>query len=128
MDWHEKRNTIDPISLKEIDDCNEWLTGRVDDEEDEAAEDDLVFDDNYLTWGVVADAAGATEPPRSLRSQSKTSTSFVRSKGKRALVEVEEDEDDIDSHDSEEEDAFDCDQSDSDEDEDVDLPDDEDEE
>ena len=41
-----------------IDDSNEWLTGRVEEDElDEFAKDDLVFDDDILTWGSVARAS-----------------------------------------------------------------------
>ena len=50
---------MDPISLKEIDDSNEWLIGRMEDEG--AAKDDLVFEADDLTWGDVARASGAKE-------------------------------------------------------------------
>ena len=49
---YNERDTIDPIILKEIDESNEWLMGRMDDEDshDHAdAQDDLVFDDDDLT-------------------------------------------------------------------------------
>ena len=51
--------TIDPIILKDIDDSNEWLMGRMEDEG--AVEDDLVFEGDDLTWGDVARASGAEE-------------------------------------------------------------------
>ncbi|KAL6335945.1 hypothetical protein AAG906_003570 [Vitis piasezkii] len=48
-------NTIDPISLKDIDNSNEWLIGRMEDEDSHGgAQDDFVFDDDNLTWDDVA--------------------------------------------------------------------------
>ena len=38
---YNEHHTIDPISLKAIDDSNEWLMGGMEDEG--VAEDDLVF-------------------------------------------------------------------------------------
>ena len=58
---YEMRDTIDPIYLNNIDDSNEWLTGRLDDEND--IDDELVFtEEDGLTWNVVATAAGVGEP------------------------------------------------------------------
>lgn len=51
------RDTIDPISLTNIDDSNEWLIGKPEEEED-----DYVFEDDDLTWDVVARASGVEEP------------------------------------------------------------------
>ena len=59
MKRYNERHTIDPISLKDIDNRNEWLMGRMEDEG--ATEDDLVFEGNDLTWGDVARASGAEE-------------------------------------------------------------------
>ena len=59
MKRYTKRHTIDPIILKDIEDSNEWLMGRMEDEG--AAEDDLVFEGDDLTWGDVARASGAEE-------------------------------------------------------------------
>ena len=59
MKRYTERHTIDPIILKDIDDSNEWLMGRMEDEG--AAEDDLVFEGDDLTWGDVARASGAKE-------------------------------------------------------------------
>ena len=56
----ERRSgTHDPIDLDDIDDSNEWLMGRMENDEDE---DDLVFLDDDLTWDVVGKASGANEP------------------------------------------------------------------
>ena len=59
MKRYTERHTIDPIILKDIDDSNEWLMGRIEDEG--AAEDDLVFEGDDLTWGDVSRASGAEE-------------------------------------------------------------------
>ena len=57
---YNERNTIDRISLKDIDDSNEWLIGRMEDEDSHGdAQDDFVFDDDNLTWGDVARATQA---------------------------------------------------------------------
>ena len=56
---YDERNTIDPIILKDIDESNEWLIGKMDNEDSRDhvdAQDDLVFDDDDLTWGDVAGA------------------------------------------------------------------------
>jgi len=45
----------DSILLKEIDDSNEWLLGRIEDDSD----DDLVLEGDTLTWATVAQACGA---------------------------------------------------------------------
>ena len=64
------RDTIDPISLKDVDDSNEWLIGRVEEDKiEEFAEDDLVFNDDILTWGNVARAFGVEEERFNFRSR-----------------------------------------------------------
>ena len=63
---YDARDRIDPISLKDIDDSNEWLMGTMEGESDQ--EDELVFDDEYLTWGEVARASGVEEDIYSTRS------------------------------------------------------------
>ena len=53
-----------------IDDSKEWLTRRVEEDElDEFVEDDLVFDDDILTWGSVARASGVNKERFNLRSR-----------------------------------------------------------
>ncbi|VFQ82614.1 unnamed protein product [Cuscuta campestris] len=54
---YNARDSIDPISLSDIDDSNEWLTGEMDGEEN-----DLVFEGEDLTWTQVSEASGANEP------------------------------------------------------------------
>ena len=80
------RDQIDPISLKEIDESNEWLIGRIDEELEE--EDDYVFDDNDgLTWSAVAWASGADEPTRPVRqSTTKAPTPTSTLRGTRRIV------------------------------------------
>ncbi|KAM3737671.1 hypothetical protein ACB098_09G074200 [Castanea mollissima] len=63
-------DTIDPISLKDVDDRNEWLIGRVEEDEvEEFAEDDLVFNDDILTWGSVARASRVEEERFNFKSR-----------------------------------------------------------
>ncbi|KAL6580712.1 hypothetical protein OROMI_006635 [Orobanche minor] len=84
---YEARDRIDPITLKDIDDSNEWLTGVVG-EENQEDENDFVFDDDSLTWGAVVRASGAGEEAystRSVRGKGKNvvgSTSFAKSRTK----------------------------------------------
>ena len=73
---YNERDTIDPIILKEIDKSNEWLIGRMDDEDSRDhvdAQDDLVFDDDDLTWGDVARASEAKEPKFDTRARASSS-------------------------------------------------------
>ena len=58
------RDEIDPILLNDIDECNEWLVGEVDDDNDnEEGGNDLVFhDDPTLNWATVYEASGIGEP------------------------------------------------------------------
>ncbi|KAL6515292.1 hypothetical protein OROHE_018924 [Orobanche hederae] len=71
-----ERETIDPISLKEIDESCEWLTGRMvdDSDEEEGAEDDFVFEGESLTWDQVSKAMGADEPAYTTRENVGRST------------------------------------------------------
>ena len=99
---YNERDTIDPIFLKDIDDNNEWLIGRMEDGDSYGgAQDDFVFDDDNLTWGDVARATGVEEarldtrtrassniipPPRGIASSSRTLPSH-------SLIDENEDED-----------------------------------
>jgi hypothetical protein len=60
------RDTIDPISLTNVDESNEWLRGVLDGESDE--DNEAVFGDTSLTWGDVARASGAGESSNATRS------------------------------------------------------------
>jgi len=79
----EEGTSRDPILLKDIDESNEWLLGRMEGDSDE---DDLVFEDDTLTWAAVAQACGANEPRYLTRSRgSKTTTTCktsTKDKGK----------------------------------------------
>jgi hypothetical protein len=47
--------------LKFIDNSNAWLTGRIEEEPNECVEENLILNDDYLTWGNVARVARAEE-------------------------------------------------------------------
>ncbi|KAH6823140.1 hypothetical protein C2S53_011313 [Perilla frutescens var. hirtella] len=50
--FQHRKDTIYPILLDEIDESNEWLIGKMN--EDNSNEvDDLVFEDDNLTWNVI---------------------------------------------------------------------------
>ncbi|XP_075522247.1 uncharacterized protein LOC142555315 [Primulina tabacum] len=66
------RDTIDPISLADIDDSNEWLMGELN--YNSGDENDLVFDDDSLTWGEVGRASGVDEYAYNFRSRGPSST------------------------------------------------------
>lgn len=73
--------TNDPISLKETAKGNEWLMGMMDDDNNEGAEDNLVFND--LIWGIVAKASRGggqhITQDRSANVKSKTNTQVLSS-------------------------------------------------
>ena len=73
---YDGRDTIDPIILKEINESNEWQIGRMNDENSHDhvdAQDDLVFDDDDLTWGDVTRARKAEEPRFDTRARASSS-------------------------------------------------------
>ncbi|RVW88405.1 hypothetical protein CK203_040914 [Vitis vinifera] len=75
---YNERNTIDPISLKDIDDINEWLIGRMKDEDSHGgAQNDFVFDDDNLTWGDVARATGAEEAKFDSKARARENSSII---------------------------------------------------
>ncbi|XP_015162172.1 uncharacterized protein [Solanum tuberosum] len=73
---YDARDLIDPIRLDNIDDSNEWLVGCPEDQEDE-----LVYEDDDLTWGSVAMAIGADESIYHLRGLSSRSRALDKGKG-----------------------------------------------
>ncbi|KAE8734614.1 hypothetical protein F3Y22_tig00000738pilonHSYRG00067 [Hibiscus syriacus] len=94
----QRRNgTSDPIALDDIDESNEWLMGRMENDEDE---EDLVFLDDDLTWDAVGRASGANEPSHFTRGSRRGGDDGVgpsrNDKGKRpALVDEDKMEEDI---------------------------------
>ncbi|KAL5148359.1 hypothetical protein HKD37_13G035408 [Glycine soja] len=59
---YNARDEIDPISLNDIDVCNEWLVGDMDEDDDNDAGNDLVFEnDHALNWATVYGASGVGE-------------------------------------------------------------------
>ena len=75
---YNERNTIDPIFLKDIDDSNEWLIGRMEYEDSHGgAQDNFVFDDDNLTWGNVVKAIEAEEARFDTRARARASSNII---------------------------------------------------
>ncbi|XP_015160014.1 uncharacterized protein [Solanum tuberosum] len=72
---YDARDLIDPIRLDNIDDSNEWLVGCPEDQVDE-----LVYEDDDLTWGSVATAIGVDESIYHLRGLSSRSRALDKGK------------------------------------------------
>ncbi|KAL5187367.1 Serine hydroxymethyltransferase 7 [Glycine soja] len=102
------RDEIDPISLNDIDVCNEWLVGEMDQDDDNDAGNDLVFkDDDALNWATVYQASGVGECRMHTRQkkQKTTSVAAAQTSKKQAMVvgsssrkqkAVQENDEDID--------------------------------
>ncbi|RVW36368.1 hypothetical protein CK203_083841 [Vitis vinifera] len=129
---YNERNTIDPISLKDIDDSNEWLIGRMEDEDSHGgAQDDFVFDDDNLTWGDVARAVGAKEAKFDTRARARASSSIIpptrgiasssRTLPSHSLIDEDEDGGMVDSADEEDGEGYKCGDGNDDDDDFVDL-------
>ncbi|XP_073298398.1 uncharacterized protein [Primulina huaijiensis] len=109
------RDKIDPISLSEIDDSNEWLLGKLDDSDNENDDNDLVFEDDDLRLSDVAQAVGVGESAYDFRSRNasiskraslSTSAKRKQSSARTSLVdEVDEEEINSDDETEEEEDT-----------------------
>nr|XP_009780478.1 PREDICTED: uncharacterized protein LOC104229520 [Nicotiana sylvestris] len=85
---YNARNVIDPISLDNIDDANEWLTGVPEDHADEE-----VFEDTSdITWDDVAEARGIGERIYGLRGSISTSSSQRKGKQAATLSLVDEED------------------------------------
>ncbi|KAG5020141.1 hypothetical protein JHK82_016051 [Glycine max] len=75
---YNARDEIDPISLNDIDVCNEWLVGEMDQDDDNDAGNDLVFeDDDALNWATVYQASGVGECRMYTRRKKQKTTSVV---------------------------------------------------
>ncbi|RDX86745.1 hypothetical protein CR513_31885, partial [Mucuna pruriens] len=93
---HECRDLIDPIALKDIDDSNEWIVGELD-RDSEDVKDELVFNDDTLTWRDVTSATKAVGPLKYTRRQTQMQRAVFAStskkeKGKGVVEEEDEDE------------------------------------
>ena len=96
---YDRRDVVDPISLDDIDESNEWLVGKMSGATDEEnAEDEMVFvdDSDGLTWGVMAKASGVGEPTRNTRNQTKS----MKSKGSTSTsqLHLKDLDDDLDDY------------------------------
>jgi hypothetical protein len=109
-----KKDSSDPIILEDIDESNEWLLGRMEDDSDDEVE--FVFGDDDLTWEHVARASGANDPSyvtRASRLKNMAGSSSRSDKGKGiacstapqsskvVLVDEEEEEEENDVDDDE---------------------------
>ncbi|KAL8475979.1 hypothetical protein ACS0TY_028586 [Phlomoides rotata] len=77
---YDSRDRVDPISLLDIDESNEWLGDK-----SEGKDEDFVYEDENLTWNVVGDALGVDEPAyptRGKKPSSVGSSSTRQPKGK----------------------------------------------
>ncbi|KAH1190006.1 hypothetical protein GmHk_20G057668 [Glycine max] len=85
---YNARDEIDPISLNDIDVCNEWLVGEMDQDDDNDAGNDLVFeDDDALNWATVYQASGVGECRMyTRRKKQKTSVAAAQTSKKQAMV------------------------------------------
>ena len=70
---YDKWDVIDPISLDDIDESNEWLLGKIGIEPSMDAEEELVDDDDDgLIWGAVARATTVGEARKNTRFQTQS--------------------------------------------------------
>ena len=71
---------FDPIILDDIDECNEWLVGELDDDDDIDGSNHLVHDDDdTLDWNMVYKASGVGEPRTYTRSKKRKESSTFSS-------------------------------------------------
>ena len=78
--WREDTMNVAPLTQFpwKIDDSNEWLIGRMEDEDSHGgAQDDFVFNDDNLTWGDVARTTGAEEARFGTRVRARASLSII---------------------------------------------------
>ncbi|XP_019451757.1 PREDICTED: uncharacterized protein LOC109353851 [Lupinus angustifolius] len=76
------KDEVYPISLNDIDECNEWLVGEMDSDDDEGGNERVFEDDDDLQWDVVYRASGIGEPRMSTRRQKIKNPILIRSRGK----------------------------------------------
>ncbi|RDX58047.1 hypothetical protein CR513_62666, partial [Mucuna pruriens] len=101
---YECRDLIDPIVLNDINDKNEWIVGELDGD-GEDVKDELVFDDDVLTWRDVASTTRVAEPLKYTRRQTKMQMEVFASTSRKEKGKgvVEEDEDEPSQDEGEEE-------------------------
>ncbi|XP_020266625.1 uncharacterized protein LOC109842127 [Asparagus officinalis] len=103
---YDRRDSIDPIKLADIDESNEWLLGQFG--AGENAENDLVEGEDNLTYGVIGDAIGVEEDDSMyLRSTNRfrgSSSGIGSSSRRRELVSESEDEEEFNDEEEETED------------------------
>ncbi|RDX65656.1 hypothetical protein CR513_55673, partial [Mucuna pruriens] len=109
QEHYECHDLIDSIVLNDIDHSNERIVGELE-EDGKDAEDELVFDDDILTWKDIASAIGIAEPLKYTRRQTQmqraaTASTSWKEKGKGVVEEEDEDES---SHDEGEEEYNSC--------------------
>ncbi|CAL9112584.1 unnamed protein product, partial [Musa acuminata var. zebrina] len=83
------QNGIDPISSQDIDDSNEWLVGEVG-ANLQNVEDELIFEDNNLTWGDVTRVSGVGELRTCTRQLTKAKFSARALNSSLVIVEEED--------------------------------------
>lgn len=67
---YDIRDETDPIYLNDIDDCNEWSVGMLDDR-NEVGSDLVHEDDTTFNWKTICEALGVGEPIRTTRQKSR---------------------------------------------------------
>ena len=113
------KDEVDPISLNDIDECNEWLVGEMD-EDDEVGNERVFEGDDALNWEDVYRASGVGEPriytrrqkrkkstsgegKSAPRASKKGSTTSSSRKGKEKVAEAEVEEEELEFEDDIEE-------------------------
>lgn len=108
------RDELDPISLDDIDESNEWLVGTMEEDGDDAG-NDRVFPEDDLTWDVVYKASGIGEPSTNTRrgtrkrkevttaagTSSKKKKGATASKNGKEPIVIEDEEEEISDNDLE---------------------------
>ncbi|XP_052209902.1 uncharacterized protein LOC127813145 [Diospyros lotus] len=93
---YQMRDTIDPIILTDIDENNEWLTKKLDEENDK--DDETVFPNDVgdgLTWNNVVAAAGVGEPSyqfRTKQTRSQLGSTLASTSKRQVTQEIEGEE------------------------------------
>ena len=83
------QDVTDHILLSDIDDSNEWLMGRMEDED--AGGDDFVFQNESLRLRDIGRASGVLGPSHNTRGNTNTRDHASSSKSTRILMDEDED-------------------------------------